>query len=445
MARPDLFILRGRMFLPFNMTRLRASIVSVVLLVLGLATAATAVEVAATRLDGTAITGELRAWNDNTVVIAAPAGDQRIGTDQLISLRWQTATEAATGSAENFGLAELVDESIIPINSLRVTGRIATLSLSQPGESRDNRVIAPTAQLAAVRFQKLAGELALQWDDIRRLNAPTDLLAVLKRDGKSLDYVGGVIGDVSAEKIEFKLEGEPTRVDRSKVAGIVYYRKDRPTSAEPRIVVHGRSGLRASAANIELNGPLVKITTTAGAKLVWPIDDVELADFSAGKLMYLSDIEPASQRWTPLVGLPAGVTLAAEYGQPRRDRSAYGGPLTLAAKDGDSTAAVGATRSFNKGLALRSRTEIVYRVPAGFRRFIATAGIDPATSASGNVRLAIYGDDRPLLETDIAGNEPPRPIELEIANVKRLKIVVDFGQNLDTGDWLNLCDARIVK
>jgi hypothetical protein len=26
-----------------------------------------------------------------------------------------------------------------------------------------------------------------------------------------------------------------------------------------------------------------------------------------------------------------------------------------------------------------------------------------------------------------------------------LKIVVDYGQNLDTGDWLNLCDARLIK
>ena len=63
----------------------------------------------------------------------------------------------------------------------------------------------------------------------------------------------------------------------------------------------------------------------------------------------------------------------------------------------------GRTQIFSKGLALRSRTELVYRLPAGFRRFTAIAGIDPATRASGNVRLSIYGDDRPLFEADIAG------------------------------------------
>jgi hypothetical protein len=190
---------------------------------------------------------------------------------------------------------------------------------------------------------------------------------------------------------------------------------------------------------------LVRLTTASGAELKWPLQDIYSIDFSAGKLLYLSDMKPVSERWTPLVGLPSGATLAAEYGQPRYNQSAYGGPLMLRPDDVQSAPAIGQTRSFNKGLALRSQTELVYRVPAGFRRFTTIAGIDPSTSASGNVRLEIYGDDRLLWEDDIAGHEPTRSIELDISGVKRLKIVVDYGRNLDTGDWLNLCDARIVK
>lgn len=76
---------------------------------------------------------------------------------------------------------------------------------------------------------------------------------------------------------------------------------------------------------------------------------------------------------------------------------------------------------------------------------MALAGIEPADAASGNVALTIFGDDRMLTESTIAGNCRPLPLELDVAGVKRLKIVVDYGQNLDTGDWLNLCNARIVK
>ena len=42
----------------------------------------------------------------------------------------------------------------------------------------------------------------------RRQNLANDVLAVLKKDGKSLDYVEGVMGDISDDKIEFKLDGE---------------------------------------------------------------------------------------------------------------------------------------------------------------------------------------------------------------------------------------------
>jgi hypothetical protein len=110
-----------------------------------------------------------------------------------------------------------------------------------------------------------------------------------------------------------------------------------------------------------------------------------------------------------------------------------------------SSAAEGRVQSFNKGLAVRSRTEIIYKLPQGFRRFVAVAGIDPSASRGGNVTLTILGDDRPLLEKQISGGAPPEAIEIQIENTKRLKILVDYGQNLDTGDWLNLCDARILK
>jgi hypothetical protein len=214
---------------------------------------------------------------------------------------------------------------------------------------------------------------------------------------------------------------------------------------EPKASIQGRSGLRVNASHVELEDSLLELTTATGEKLTWPLADVSLADFSAGKLMYLSDIEPASTRCSPFIALPPSASLASEYGQPRRDKSAFGGPPSLVMREGETAVARSAIKTFPKGLALRSRTEITYRLPSGFQRFIAIAGIEPATTTAGNVRLSIFGDDRALLETEVTGDQPPRPIQLNIANVKRLKILVDFGQNLDTGDWLNLCDARIAK
>ena len=407
--------------------------------------AALAADVSATRLDGTTSAGELRQWSTNEVVIATPTGEQRIATNQLVSLHWQQAANPPASPDRNVGMIELIDGSTLPFSSIFINQSQATAALATPQRSSAATLKLPVKQLAAVRFRKLDASLAKQWDEMLRLNLANDVLAVLKKDGKSLDYVEGVIGDVSEDKIEFKIEGETQRVDRAKIAGVIYYRPDRRMNLERQATLQAHSGFRALAARVALNDTQLEMTTLAGVKLAWPLDDISTADFSAGKLMYLSDIEPASEKWTPLVGLPATATLAPEYGQPRRDKSAYGGPLTLMLKNDESVDVEGATRTFNKGLAIRSRTEIAYRLPPGFQRFTTVAGIDPATSANGNVRLVISADDRVLVDTEIAGNQPAQPVQLEIANAKRLKILVDYGQNLDTGDWLNLCDARIIK
>ncbi len=405
----------------------------------------TAANVSATKLDGTTVAGDLQQWGGDELHLKTSAGDQQIPTNQLLSLRWESSTNAPPAADKMTGTVELIDGSILPIKTIHVENSDAKLSLAAPDASVDRPLTLPIAQVAVVRLRQLDGPLSAQWDEMRRQNLASDVIAVLKKDGKSLDYAEGVMGDISDDKIDFKLDGDTQRVDRAKIAGAIYHRPDRRMKEEPKASIQGRSGLKISAAHIELKDSVLELTTAAGVKVTWPVSDISLADFSAGKLMYLSDIEPASSNWAPFIGLTASATLAAEYGKPRRDKSAFGCPLSLLMKESDSPTAQAATRTFSKGLAIRSRTEIVYRLPAGFQRFVTTAGIDPSTSSAGNVRLSILGDDRVLVETEVAGDQPPQPIQLDIANVKRLKIVVDYGQNLDTGDWLNLCDARIAK
>ena len=45
----------------------------------------------------------------------------------------------------------------------------------------------------------------------------------------------------------------------------------------------------------------------------------------------------------------------------------------------------------------------------------------------------------------ISGKDDARSIELDLTGVKRLTILVDFGEQLDIGDHLLLCNARLTK
>ena len=118
---------------------------------------------------------------------------------------------------------------------------------------------------------------------------------------------------------------------------------------------------------------------------------------------------------------------------PRRDRTLSGKALVLA------------NQSFPKGLAIHSRTTLVYRLTAPHKSFQAVAGIDPQMGDNGHVELVVRGDDKELFRQAISGKDEPITMNVDITGVRRLSILVDFGQQLDIADHLHLCNARITK
>lgn len=398
-------------------------------------------EATATRLDGTTVAGRVERWKDGRITLQSADGPVDLAESDLLSLRLAPATSAASG----LPVVEWVDGTVLPLAEFHVADSHAALTLAASSAGKPQSVRLPVQEVRAVRLQSLSDSALAQWREIRDLDPAGDLLVVLQRGGESLDYLEGVLREVTPSEIGFELDGETLRVPRRKVAGLVYYRADPTDPATPRCVLLGRDGLHVPARSVELDGESLRLVALNGTQLAWPLADVHTADFSAGKLVMLSDLEPVATRWQPLVALPAAAEHLNRFGQPRFDRSATGGPLSLAFPNERQPDGSGRIESFAKGLAIRSRTELVFRLPRGYRRFLAIAGIEPAMRATGGVQLTIAGDDRVLLETPLTGQDAPLEIDLDVQDVRRLRILVDYGPNLDTGDWLNLCNARIVK
>jgi hypothetical protein len=131
---------------------------------------------------------------------------------------------------------------------------------------------------------------------------------------------------------------------------------------------------------------------------------------------------------------PATPPALAKWFSLRRDQLIDGSVLTLGGE------------SFEKGLAIHSRTLISYRLTKEFRRFQARTGVDERFRGTANLQLVITGDDRILLSREVRGSDPPFDIDLDMSGVRRLKVLVDFGQDRsDAGDHLLLCNARLTK
>jgi hypothetical protein len=242
-----------------------------------------------------------------------------------------------------------------------------------------------------------------------------------------------VLGDVTAEHVNFQFQGETIPVKRAKVDGLIYYHKAGEKLSGPACIVDDARGWRLKAKSVSLRDGRLEINTLAGPSLRVPWESIARLDFSAGKVIYLSDLEPESVRWTPYLDFAGAAPALAQYYAPRRDEGRERSPLRLAGK------------TYAKGLSLYSKTLVVYRIPADVKKLKATLGIDDSVRDSGNVRLEITADGKRLLDQAVAGKDPPRELDLDVAGARRLSILVDYGDNQDTGDFLNLADARMLK
>ena len=87
-----------------------------------------------------------------------------------------------------------------------------------------------------------------------------------------------------------------------------------------------------------------------------------------------------------------------------------------------------------------------YRLAEPYRRFQAELGIDDSTSGGGSVRFRVYVDGHLKYTSEVVrGGSPPLPVSVELAQAKRLDLIVDFADfahELDHADWLN---ARLVR
>lgn len=377
-------------------------------------------------LSGQVLSGELTELTAEQLQLETSDGAQRFEPAELLQCSF-TEHEVTAGQTLPAVWVELTDGTLLP----------ADLYETEQGEARIQRgaheISLPTSAVDLVRFGARSPERVEQWNNLLAARPAGDLVIV--RKSNALDFLAGIIRRVTAETVEFEVDGDLLPVKKAKLDGIVYHHAaaDQLPTSIARIAT--RDGGSLSASHVAINENALDITTPAGASMSWPLDELERIDFSQGKVFYLSDLEWDARRstWEPYFGRAEQVGPLTEFYRPRRNANFSGEPLRL---DG---------QTFRRGLALRSRTELFFRLPEDFRRFVAVAGIDDSVGDAGHVQLRILGDGRTLFDAALSGSDPPVPLQLDIAGVRELQIVVDFGDDLDVADHVSLGEAKVIK
>lgn len=386
-------------------------------------------EVEVETLAGTVTQGTLADWAPKQIRVAGESGTVHFALSEVLAVRFPGAANVARDPSSIS--VELTDGSLLYGTELTVHGNQLTLAEQQGrGLSIPTKKVAAVV-LAAPAHHSRAYQTQQQWHDLRMSDPSGDLVVISRKD--SLDYLEGVLGDVTASTVDFHLDRDAMQVPRSKVYGLVYFHSEEVDLAPQVARVTDHDGRRIEAQSVELVDQGFRVVSRSGVEIVLPRSTITEIDFSIGKVIYLSDLEAESIEWTPFYGM---LNTSDEFrlaSRPQRDAAFAGGPLRL---DGVEYA---------KGLGIRSRTEMVYRLPDAFRRFTVLVGIDDAVRPRGHVKISIYADARQLWAQEVDGKDPPLSLSLDISGAKRLKILVDYGLDQDVADHVDFCEARVSK
>uniref|UniRef100_A0A7C2K075 Glycosyl hydrolase family 98 putative carbohydrate-binding module domain-containing protein n=1 Tax=Schlesneria paludicola TaxID=360056 RepID=A0A7C2K075_9PLAN len=384
----------------------------VCLLLIGQQQAEPQVEV--TTLSGPVRSGQLRQIDDRSLTLIIDGRSEAVPITDLLDLRMTGSAETAV--KPDASVVFLTDGSRLQCDGLTASGQTWQVQHPQLGP-----IAIPRNDIRSLRLAADDPAISAAWKELVGRDNREDLIVI--RKGDVLDHIDGVVGSIDDASVKFLLDGDDVTVKRERVFGIILAAHERRAPGRTlRVELPGGDSLFVQ--QVAYRDGRWKLDWLRPQPLEAQTTAVRGVDFSAGKVLSLSAIEPREVEHTPYFNT------RWDY---QRDRNLVGRPLRVG------------PRSFPRGLAIHSKTRLRYRLGGEYRRFSATLGLDPEISA-GVATFRVVGDGRPLFESDVSVLDEPKQLDLSVEGVVELDLIVDFGPDgLDTGDRVHLGDAKVSK
>ena len=334
--------------------------------------------VQASTLAGEQYQGTLEAFTAESVVVKTESKSVCIPIAEILVLR--STAQAIAPSNDSPIEIRLVDMTRLRVKAFTSTGTVATIVHTRLGEFK-----IPTASISSVRLAPLDAKVDTEWSQLLDRTLKKDVIAV--RKGDVLDHLDGIIGSLNDLKMQFQMDGDDIEVKREKVFGLIFSKREssvKKAVAQLDLV----SGDRLSLKQISWNGSMWKVRLASGLELEIAPDLFQTLDYSLGKVTFLSDIEPRSAKYLSYWG-PTDSLFIYEY---RRDKNFDGSRISLGEK------------SYAKGLAIHSQSQLMYRLGGDYRRFQAVMGIGDEVP-SGDVNVVLKGDNKILFKGAVKASE----------------------------------------
>ena len=364
-----------------------------------------------TRHSGTLISAATTAWR-----LEADGKPVEVALTSILEARLQTKGVTTPASPHE---TVLVDGSRIGTSSVSLSGQTLRITASE-----SDTIELPRSAIGNIRLAEAPSSVDDQWAALLERERREDWLVIRKQD--KLDFVPGVVSGITDQHVQLLLDGETVPVPREKVFGVVLHQRQTGNSKSSGILELA-SGDRLAVQSVTSKDMNFELKLAAGPTMTIPMTGVRVVDFSADKLTWLSSLKPRDVKHEfRFIGWAAAV---------RNDRDSWGGDAFL--RLGNQT--------FTRGVCIRSKAVVQYRLNGDYRRFVSQMGIQQ--DYQGGVHVEILADGQSLLAQPVSWQDKePFQVDLDVTGKFLLEIRVGYGEDKDDiGDNLVLAEARLLK
>jgi len=244
--------------------------------------------------------------------------------------------------------------------------------------------------------------------------------------------VRGTLVAMSDKGVTFdsKTLGGKVDLTLSDIQGVVFIttiRKEKRAEGGPLVKAYLTDGARICGALVGATGQNIRLKSAALGVLTLSLDELESLYVLHPDVVFLSDLDPAEVRETPLFDrflYPWQRDRSLEF---KRHIMVHG-------------------RIFWKGISCHSRCELIYDLGREYEAFCALAALDEEARGEGNVDMAVFVDGKKAWEKkSVTGAERETFLRVDLKGAKKMRLLVDFGRKLHILDRAVWADAFLIK
>ncbi len=388
---------------------------------------------------GVPLTGRLIRLSSDQIEFESGQQAFTFGRQQVDQLNFESPS---FDSPSNLTI-ELVDGSLLNAVSFVSHDRKSQIELASIGsieiENRNIHSICFNTKLDAAQQQ--------QWSNIQRIGNP-DITAdalVVNRNAE-LNLVEGLIGEITRHSVNFSIDERTADVSREKLFGLLFYHAAGRRLDSPVAIVHLVDGSTFQTRELLVKQDVLQISTTSGVDARLELSAISRIEFGVLRSVFLSDLPPTTSQWQPVFESPVARSVKP-LKLPRINSGFENRPLQLCFYRDVADPFLCEIRDYEKGLAMSGGSRMAFALEGKYAKLTGWVGFDPQANANGLVQLSIHGDGKTLLQQQMQNSDNSNPIEidLDIPEIQRLVITVDYADGRGIGDILNLCDMKLTK